>query len=200
MTIEDLEEHAAELHREASQLLETLPWMARMRQLGAVRPVGSYALHLMTWPDLDLHWVVPEHIPPEKAFSALIESLIPDMGWQKANFRNFQGDYKPHWPRGLYLGLELRSPLSDRVWKIDIWVQSAAVMEAGQRFLGQIEAQMTPERRSIILEAKHRLMQGLGRVPKMGSYHLYQAVCLHGVHQWPAIEAYLREQGVQLNP
>jgi hypothetical protein len=199
MTENDLTKRAEELRVEATSLLDELPWIGQMRQLGSIRPVGSYALDLMAWPDLDLHWVLPENLPVEKAFSRLLEALIPDPGWRKANFRNFLGDFKPQWPRGLYLGCEVKSPCSDRIWKIDIWVQSSAVMEAGWRFLDDIAVRITPAKRRLILEAKQLLMGQEGRVPKMGSFYLYQAVCHEGLEDWMDIQRFLIDHGVAIS-
>jgi hypothetical protein len=108
------------LQEEVESVVSDLGLEDRLRQVGRPVRVGSAALGLMVWRDLDVT-VVCENL-----------KLAPvvDLGGQLAlhprtrrvEFRNDTGVWntQPGYPDGLYLGLGYRSPAGND-WKLDVW-------------------------------------------------------------------------------
>ena len=84
------------------------------------------------------------------------------------------------------------------IWKFDIWSLQEDDFRKNRLLLGQLQRAMSEDTRKLILEIKHELMQQSGRVPKMGSHWIYQAVLLHGLVEKKAIIDFLKEKGIEI--
>jgi hypothetical protein len=184
------------LQAEAADVLADLGLFALLARAGAPVQVGSVALGLMVWRDIDVTVLCPS-LDPAGIFG-LAAPLASHPGIGKLEFRNDSGPWNvdPTYPDGVYWGAQYRTTAGND-WKLDIWFIEAAE-RARQPDLGHIAAlppRLTPETRLTILQLKdiwHRLPTYRSRVR---SFDIYDAVLEHGVRTPEAFRAYLRARG-----
>jgi hypothetical protein len=166
-----------ELHAEADRLLSG-GLQDMLDTFGDVHIVGSYALGLMTWRDLDIH-VVRE--PLERgAFFDLGRRIADHLQPHRMHFRDETIEATPGLPRGLYWGVYLGNE-REGAWKIDIWATSSANFEPTRRFCDAIAKRLTPETRESILQIKAACWQHPEYRRGFSSADIYEAVFEHGV-------------------
>jgi len=118
---------------------------------GDVHIVGSYALQLMTWRDLDIH-LVQEH-SDVKAFFSLGGEIAALLQPHRMHFRDESLVGTPGLPKGLYWGIYLGDERAGN-WKIDLWQTSRQGFEAVRRFGEGIAMRLNGENREVILAIK----------------------------------------------
>jgi hypothetical protein len=178
-----------DLRNEADRLLD-----AGLRTIlsahGDVHVIGSYALDLMTWRDLDIHMVrEPIDVADFFLLGSRIESLLHP---PRLHFRNEIAVRTPGLPHGVYWGVYLGDERAG-AWKIDIWLTDAAGFEPVRTFGDNLSARLTDETRRAILDVK----QAAWRHPEyrrgFTSSNIYSAVLDRGVRDanafWQDLEA-----------
>ena len=138
-------------------------------------------------------------LSPLEALVKIIEHFVHESEFVEGRIMRFTGDYKPQWPRGYCLCLKFNVPNLGWVWKHDLWVLSKEEVEHNRAFMEQLKNALTDRARERILEIKFELMQSTGRVPKKGSFWLYQAILLHGLSEKKAILDFLRSKEVPID-
>lgn len=118
---------------------------------GEVHIVGSYALGLMTWRDLDLH-VVREDLDV-RTFFDLGGEIAGLMKPNRMHFRDECTVGTPGLPRGFYWGIYLGDERSG-AWKIDIWQTNRQAFDLVRRFGEDLSARLNDTNRAVILEIK----------------------------------------------
>ena len=174
-----LSDHAEHLHAEARQLLVEKGFEAALRDFGEFSYVGSYALNLMTWRDIDM-LVIEDHDTLEN-FSKLILQFSKDSAFLEEKMVRFAGTYRTEWPRGVYLRFKFDYPEFGGEWKIDLWALKKDEYDKTLEYLQELGLKLTPKKRELILEMKHEFMKDLGRVPQKVSHLLYQAILLEEI-------------------
>lgn len=143
--------------------------------VGAPVRVGSSALGLMVWPDLDLTVVCPTLDATEVA--GLGARLGIHRRIRQVVFRNDTGAWNtdPAYPDGLYLGLSYRA--SDGAdWKIDIWFVDQPDRQPDLQHLRTISARLTDQTREAILQIKHAWCRRPEYGTSVTSFDIYSAV------------------------
>jgi hypothetical protein len=185
MTVEiDLERAAAAVRADLD--LDTL-----LGKLGEAHLVGSAALGLMVWPDVDLT-VVCDRLDVVALHHAAA-ALIAHPRVRQVTVRNDTGHWNTElesYPDGVYWGVDYRD--EHRTWNIDIWFVTDAGRQPDLRHLVQLRARLTPETRSAIMAIKASLVRS-SRVSKVGDLarHLHRRARLRrtntsGVRSSPA--------------
>ena len=105
------------IRTEADRLLES-GLRALLADYGDVHVVGSYALDLMTWRDLDIHLVRERLDVP--AFFTLGGEIAALLQPHRMHFRDESCVATPGLPKGLYWGIYLGNERAG-AWKIDVW-------------------------------------------------------------------------------
>jgi hypothetical protein len=178
-----------ELKAEADRLLDT-GLRALLEQYGEAHVIGSYALGLMTWRDLDIH-VVRE--PPEvDAFFALGGSLAALLEPHRMHFRDERRVQTAGLPCGLYWGIYLGDERAG-AWKIDIWQTGAAGFEPVRQFGDRLAARLTGDARAAIHAIKTACWRHAEYRRGFTSADVYAAVLDRGVRSVEEFWAYLRE-------
>lgn len=190
---------ADNLKAQADSVLQRIKLALHIEKLGQLYFTGSYALNLMTWNDIDMQIALKEGMSPTNALLQLLGAFVHETYFVKAQVINFSEDYKPHWPRGYCLCLNLNLPELGGIWKFDIWTLEQKDSEKNQTLIHRLENSLTEETRVLILQIKHELMKASGKMPKMGSYWLYQAVLIKGLRDKSVILNFLLEKGVELD-
>ncbi|MCH9625485.1 MAG: hypothetical protein S4CHLAM123_06600 [Chlamydiales bacterium] len=187
------------LQLQADAILQRLQLHSLVEGMGKLHFTGSYALRLMTWNDIDMQIALKDGLAPSAALMCLLEAFVHQQHFVKAQIINFTDDYKPHWPRGYCLCLKMNFPDLGGVWKLDIWVLEQHDLEKNQGLVQKLKNALTEETRALILQMKNELMKQSGRVPKMGSHWLYQAILFQNLRDKISILDFLKEKGVSVD-
>lgn len=149
-----------------------------LAEQGEVHVVGSYALRLMTWRDLDVHLV--REAPDVDAFFALGARIAFLLRPHRMHFRNELPVHTPGLPRGLYWGIYLGDERAG-AWKIDVWQTGRKEFESVRRFGRQIDERLDEDNREAILAIKAACWRHPEYRRGFTSSDVYQAVLDRGV-------------------
>ena len=166
-----------ELRAEADLLLAS-GLRAILNDYGEVHPIGSYALHLMVWRDLDIH-IVQATFDREKFFelgARIAELLKP----HRMHYRDETIAATKGLPRGLYWGVYLGDERNG-AWKIDIWITDSEGFEATRAYGERIREQLADSTRASILQIKSVCWRHQQYRREFASGDIYAAVLDHGV-------------------
>jgi hypothetical protein len=188
LTHELLRQQAA-LQAEATAVEVDLQIHELLGSVGQVVRVGSAALGLMVWRDLDLT-VVCTKLAIEPV-AALVARLAAHPRVQRVAFRNDTGHWNtdPRYPDGLYLGVGYRSPLGHD-WKLDIWFVDEPDRQPDLAHIRWMPAQLSLEARETILLVKHAWVSRPEYGKSVTSFDIYTAVLQDGVRTREAFEAW----------
>ena len=170
----------AELEMAAAAVRADLDLERVLSALGEPHLVGSAALGLMVWPDLDMT-VVCSQLDVGSVWDAA-GVLADHSRVRQLTFRNDSGRWNTdpeQYPDGIYLGIDYRD--GERVWNIDIWFVTDAGRQPDLRHLHELAPRLTPETRSAILEIKRAWKDRPEYRRSVTSYDIYTAVLDHGV-------------------
>ncbi|MBE1488239.1 hypothetical protein [Plantactinospora soyae] len=193
MKIDDLVRRQHELQSEAADLRADLALDDVLARHGRVTGVGSAALGLMVWRDLDPTVVCPTLDTGDVAQTGALLALHGQM--REVCFRNDTGDWNsdPRYPDGLYLGLRCRNRAGQR-WKIDIWFVDEPDRQPDLAHLRDLPTRLTDETRAAILLVKDAWA---GR-PEYGKgvsrWDIYAAVLDDGVRSPADFEEWTRRR------
>jgi hypothetical protein len=178
-----------QIRREADRLMNSglLTLLARH---GDVHVVGSYALKLMTWRDLDIH-LVQENLDA-KAFFSLGGEIAALLQPHRMHFRDESNEATPGLPRGLYWGIYLGDERAG-AWKIDVWQTNRQEFDSVCRFGDVIASRLDDENRAAILAIKTACWQHPQYRRGFTSADVYSAVLDRGVRRVDAFWKDLRE-------
>ena len=158
---------------------------------GDVHIVGSYALGLMTWRDLDIHVVRPDL--DVTAFFDLGGEIAGVLKPHRMHFRDESIAGTPDLPRGFYWGVYLGDERNG-AWKIDIWQTDRQGFEAVRRFGENLSARLNDANRAVILAIKAACWQHPQYRRGFTSADVYTAVLDRGVRDVAEFWADLRER------
>src|SRR5215212_10654138 len=139
-----------EIRSEADDLLRS-GLQTILARHGDVHIVGSYALGLMTWRDLDIH-VVRQELDVT-AFFDLGGEIARVLKPHRMHFRDESVVGTPGLPSGLYWGIYLGDERNG-AWKIDIWQTNQQAFDLVRRFGEDLAARLNDTSRAVILEIK----------------------------------------------
>jgi hypothetical protein len=180
-----------QLQREADEVALDLALDRLLAEVGIPVRVGSSALGLMVWRDLDITVVVPR-LSVEQV-GALGQRLATHPRVRELTLRNDTGSWNtdPAYPDGLYLGLRYRT-LAGSMWKVDIWFVDEPDLQPDLEHVRTLPPRLTDAARLSILRIKDAWA---GR-PDYRSFDVYTAVLDSGVQTAEEFEAW-RAGGVR---
>lgn len=184
---DDLLIKEAELHAEAERLLAS-GLRTVLDSYGDVHVVGSYALRLMVWRDLDIHIVRSDFHP--RGFFDLGGKLAELLKPAKMHYRDEFVMRTPDLPRGLYWGVYLGDERKG-AWKIDIWASDEKGFQAATRHDAWLRPALTDEVRKNILRVKSAVWTDPRYRKSFSSLDVYRAVIERGVQDTEGFFAYL---------
>jgi hypothetical protein len=158
---------------------------------GTVHVVGSYALELMVWRDLDIH-LVPEELDREAFFELggrIAEILTP----HRMQFRDERDVRTDGLPAGFYWGVYLGDERAG-AWKLDLWATDERGLNRVQTYCHSIRQRLSPQARDRILKIKGECWQQPGYRKRFGSADVYEAVLEHGVEDVAGFQHFLGER------
>ncbi len=200
MNDKDISEKQAILQSEAKKVLDALGILTFLSEFGRVEVVGSYALGLMTWRDVDIDLAVDE-IREDDFFQAVrfmfgresIKRLV------LADNRNVESDLADRGiPASLYLGVFVAA-VDGGEWKIDIrFVEGGDIRT--KNYLEQIKSRLTDEKRLKILEIKDAVcLHPKYQKKEICGVDVYTSVLDDGVTDVEGFEKFLARKGIELS-
>ena len=189
--ISDLLHRQDELQAEAATVREDLGLDQRLSAHGEVVPVGSAALGLMVWRDLDLTVVCPRLDGEAVAGTGARLAVHPRV--REVRFIDDTGEWNtdPTYPDGLYLGLQCRSQAGE-IWKVDIWFVDDPDRQPDLTHARDLPGRLTAETRGAILLVKDAWASRPEYRHSVRSWDIYTGVLDHGVRTPGQFEDWLR--------
>ncbi len=169
-----------QLIRLSEEIRKSLDLEKLLSSLGTPHLVGSAALDLMVWPDLDLT-VVVKKIDICMLYTAGME-LAKHKNVRQMTFRNDTGKWNDDpvkYPDGIYWGIDYRD--NQYKWKLDIWFVEDESKQPDLRHLTEILPRLTQETREAIINIKKEWINRPEYGNKVTSYSIYIAVLDKGV-------------------
>ena len=148
--------------------------------IGEPHLVGSAALGLMVWPDLDMT-VVCGDLDVGALYLAATD-LVVHPRVRQLTFRNDSGTWltdPERYPDGVYWGIDYRD--GARNWNVDIWFVTDADRQPDLRHVRELGARLTPETRGAILAIKRAWVDRPEYRRSVTSFDIYSAVLDRGV-------------------
>ncbi len=182
------------LQNEAHSVVEELNLVNLLSEIGSVRILGSSALGLMTWRDIDVAVSSPG-LTIGRAYESL-QALLKHPRVKEVRYLNESGCFNP---RGLpyderYFFMIRYDKQVESDWKIDIsfWLSEGMHPEPMHDMVKQ---QLTPDTRLAILHIKNVWYKLPFYRQEVSSVDIYDAVLLHNVRTLAAFDHYLLERG-----
>jgi hypothetical protein len=189
-----LVERQQRLQDEAVALREELGIDAILGTVGEPVVVGSAALGLMTWRDLDIT-VVCEHLDVVAVLDVAHRiGTLPDVS--QVRFRNDTGRWNtdPAYPDGLFLGVECMTR-SGEAWNLDIWFVDEPDRQPDLAHIASLPGRLNDDTRIAILTIKTAWCSQPAYGSQVTSHQIYGAVLDHGVRTIDEFEAHRSGEG-----
>ena len=182
------------LRTEADALLESRGLRRLIEQHAPIHVVGSYALELMVWRDLDVLMDAPG-ITVEEFFD-LGKSITTALSPWKMFFTNNRDHEGAPEPRGLYWGIRL-GDIKTGSWKIDLWAFEPE--DTRQKILEyeHLKGRLNQQNRLTILRLKSQLWRDARYRDQVTSQDIYHAVLEHKAHSLADFWSYIRSKQQQ---
>lgn len=181
------------LQHEADEVVKELRLEELLATAGTPVRVGSSALGLMVWRDIDITVVCSKLQVDEIA--RIASRLMTSKGVRELRFLNDSGDFRTDtsYPDGLYLGVQYISS-KGKDWKMDLWFVDEPDQQPDLKHVTTMPARLTPELRHAILQIKSSWAERQEYGKEVKSYDIYTAVLEDDVRTPEQFEAWLRKK------
>lgn len=174
---DDLLEKQNILQRQAKDVLKHLGLINLLSNYGKVKIVGSMALELMTWPDIDIDLESNDEIN-NKDYLEIVKDIFNYESIKKLTLIDNRSSFEKNRPKSMYIGIIY--DLDDIDWKIDIRYLNSSDASAGDS-LKQIKSKLTSEKVQAILEIKTNFHSHPKYRKEFSGYDIYNAVLEEGI-------------------
>ena len=191
----DRDQRDQAIRTEADGLLGTKGLRGLLEDYGTPHVTGSYAMHLMTWRDLDIYLEAPNL--SVESFFRLGGRIASCLAPVRMSFRNERINRTPNLPLGLYWGVYLGDERKG-AWKIDIWAVDSEECERQLQFNRRLAAALTPSFRRKILSIKQACWKDPGYRKAYTSQDIYRAVIEQGIEDVDDFKDLMKGRGVRI--
>ncbi|MGG3307989.1 hypothetical protein MKY48_14890 [Paenibacillus sp. FSL W8-0187] len=183
------------LQDEASEVADELRLYELLSQAGEPVRVGSSALGLMVWRDLDMT-VICSRLT-QQLIAQIASELMLHAGVRELKFINDTGVYNtdPAYPDGLYIGLKYKSQ-QGKEWKMDIWFVDEPERQPDLKHIVTMPEQLTQERREAILQIKSDWASRDEYGKTVRSFDIYTAVLEENIRTPEQFQAWLGQRSM----
>jgi len=183
---------AAALRLEADRLLHRDGLLPAIAGAGPTTVIGSYALDLMTWPDLDVSMALP-HERDVAAFFDVGRAIARSFVAIRMTFSN--QFIRPDVPfdHGLYWGIRLG--YGEREWKVDLWGYGPDAYLSHLAEFEALRARLAAADRRAILRVKDAVCRRPTYRRDVSSMDVYAAVAEGGVRTVEEFDAWCAQRG-----
>jgi hypothetical protein len=187
----ELLERAAQLRREADNVLQLIRLEDIVHPYSRLIATGSYFLDVMVYPDIDFYITTVSieelfRIAGQLAQCAAIFQVV------------FERSTDASMPDGLYLKLRIKHGNWSRPWKIDIWSIEPDLIEKKMDPMWRFKRCMTDPLREQIMRYKSSIITAQGRTPMYSGYFIYKAFMDEGMTDSEQVTRYLVENGIDV--
>lgn len=183
-----------QLRAEADELLQSRGLRALLEEHAPIHVVGSYALELMVWRDLDILMDAPGITVDE--FFDLGKRITAALSPWKMFFTNNRDHEGTPYPRGLYWGIRL-GDVKKSAWKIDLWAFESAQSREKVRECEHLKGRLNQQSRLTILRLKSQLWYDPRYRDQVTSQDIYDAVLDHQAQSFTDFWSYVRTKQKQ---
>ena len=191
MQEEHLADRADRLQREAHAVLDDLGLLTFLAPIGHPRIVGSVALGLMTWPDIDIDVEVAGEIRDDEVWQTA-RFLLDQEAVTLVSLADDRSGATENRPPSMYVGARFRAA-EDTIWKIDIRFVRASDAIASAH-LEELHAKLMPRSRQWILEIKDFVCERPEYGRAVSGIDVYRAVLFDGVEDLAGFDTWLRQR------
>ena len=177
------------LRAEADDLLDRRGLRRLLEEYATISIVGSYALKLMVWRDLDVAMHAPGVAVAD--FFDLGKRVTDLLASWKMFFTDNRNRESASDPVGLYWGIRL-GDISRGAWKIDLWALESEEFHARLRECDSLNRRLNSENRLTILRLKSQLWRHPQYRSSVTSHDIYDAVLDHEVASLDEFWEYMR--------
>lgn len=172
---EDLLARQLQLQAEAAAVAEEMNLNQLLKAAGTPVKVGSAALGLMAWRDLDLTVVCSKL--DIAAISGIASQLMANPGVRQMKFINDTGSWNtdPVYPDGYFVGLNYLFRNGNK-WKLDIWFVDEPEKQPDLQHIRTIPGRLTEESVVSILRIKTVWASRTDYGKQVKSFDIYTAV------------------------
>jgi len=190
-TDDELLAQAVELREEARTLLHEEGLLSIIQQVGPVCVIGSYALNLMTWRDLDISVQLPDEndIP---RFFGIGQRIVEKFQVARMTFNN--PVLIPNFPygRGLYLGPHML--YRGQNWKVDLWGYGKDDYQMNLHKFGRLSDELRDADRLSILRIKNEVCKRPEYIHEVTSMDIYEAVAKHNINTIEEFDEWIKHR------
>ena len=185
-----------QLQAEAKAVAEELNLDDLLSLAGDPVRVGSAALGLMAWRDLDITVVCPKLDMDQVA--EIASMLMVRQGIRELRFLNDTGVWNTdiNYPDGFYIGLNYRAQ-SGEDWKLDLWFVDEPDKQPDLAHIKTMPERLTPELRKSILTIKNMWASRDEYGKEVKSFDIYTAVLDDHVKTPHQFEEWLKKKSRQ---
>jgi hypothetical protein len=179
------------LQAEAEQIRARLDLGRVLGSVGDPVVVGSAAMGLMTWRDLDITVVCPSL--DKRQVLGIATELAGHQDVKALQYRNDTGRWNQEpekYPDGLYLGLCYHPPELPE-WKLDLWFVDDPARQPDLGHLRTLSERLTDDARLAILRIKTLWSARPQYGTSVRSWDIYTAVLDHGVRSTDEFDRWL---------
>lgn len=183
-----------ELQKQATEVLARLNLIDAISKYGEVEVVGSVALGLMTWPDIDIDLESRKGINDEDYFE-IISYIFRQKNISRIVLIDNRSSFEKNRPQSMYIGIIYN--LDGMDWKIDIRYLNSSEARAGD-ISKQIPRKLTTNTIQSVLEIKTAFHNHPKYGKAISGYTIYNAVLEKNVSTVEEFKKYLENSGINL--
>ncbi len=182
------------LQTQAGNVLTNLNLIGELSKYGEVKIVGSVALGLMTWPDIDIDLISNKEIN-EKDFFEIIKYTFSQKNIKQLILIDNRSSFEKNRPQSMYLGIIYK--LNGIDWKIDIRYLNSSEAWA-EKDIEKIKTKLTEDKIKTILEIKTFFHNHPKYRKEFSGYDIYNAVLDNNISTVEEFSNLLKTKGVNL--
>lgn len=182
-----------QLQVEAAAVSEEMNLIPLLKAAGMPVTVGSAALGLMTWRDLDMTVICSKL--DIVTISGIASQLMSNPGIRDMQFINDTGSWNtnPAYPDGFFLGITYKSNNGNQ-WELDIWFVDEPEKQPDLQHIRTMPDRLTSETVVSILSIKTAWVSRAEYGKQVKSYDIYTAVLDHKVSTPVEFEQWLQNR------
>lgn len=181
------------LQKEAREIIDQLDLINFLSNYGEVNIVGSLAMGLMTWRDIDID-VISKNVSID-SFIKIVYFILKNNKTKTITIQdNTNGKIRPNNPNGMYLGFKYQDK---NLWKCDIWLRYENNHKA-KNDIEWVKNNLTTDKKTIILDIKNKISNDKEYRINVFSTDIYEAVINNGVTNLEEFKSYLNNIGKSL--
>jgi hypothetical protein len=187
-------EKQTKLQKQATGVLSSLDLVNTLLKYGEVKMVGSVALGLMTWPDIDIDLESNSEIN-DKDYFEIVKYIFSQKNIKQLKLIDNRNSFEKNRPKSMYIAVIYN--LNGVEWKIDIRYLNSGDAFA-EDYLNKIKSKLTEEKITAILKIKTDFCNHHKYRKEFSGFEIYNAVLDENIYSIEDFRKYMLKKGVEL--